>query len=87
FVLLFDEYYTDLYRMTEAERWMARAQRFVFMGTSFSVNITNIALRFALTNEAEIDVVDPNPIDLGLEHVEYHRMSAQDYVAMMIGNA
>ncbi|MEJ6608239.1 MAG: hypothetical protein QNL63_00620, partial [Paracoccaceae bacterium] len=45
FVLLFDEYYTDLYRMSEAEDWMHDAQRIVFMGTSFSVNITSIALR------------------------------------------
>lgn len=48
YVLLFDEYYTDLYRMTEAERWMNSASRIVFMGTSFSVNITAIALRRAV---------------------------------------
>ena len=40
FVLLFDEYYTNLYRMHEAELKMKLAERFVFMGTSFSVNIT-----------------------------------------------
>ena len=44
FVLLFDEYYTDLYRISEAEQRMQAAECFVFMGTSFSVNITNIAL-------------------------------------------
>ena len=33
FVLLFDEYYTDLYCMSEAEDWMQNAQRIVFMGT------------------------------------------------------
>ena len=48
YVLLFDEYYTDLYRMTEAEAWMNGASRMVFMGTSFSVNITAIALRRAV---------------------------------------
>ena len=48
FVLLFDEYYTDLYRMSEAEDWMQYAQSIVFMGTSFSVNITSIALRTAI---------------------------------------
>ena len=41
-VLLFDEYYTDLYGMSEAERRMSQAERMIFMGTSFSVNITNI---------------------------------------------
>ena len=81
FVLLFDEYYTDLYRMSEAEDWMHDAQRIVFMGTSFSVNITSIALRTALSNEAAIEVVDPQPIDLGYERIEYHKMTAADYVS------
>ena len=81
FVLLFDEYYTDLYRMSEAEDWMYNAQRVVFMGTSFSVNITSIALRTALLNEATIEVVDPQPIDLGYERIEYHKMTAADYVS------
>jgi NAD-dependent deacetylase len=81
FVLLFDEYYTDLYRMSEAEDWMHNAQRMVFMGTSFSVNITSIALRTALSNEAAIEVVDPQPIDLGYERIEYHKMTAADYVS------
>ena len=56
------------------------AQRIVFMGTSFGVNITSIALRTALTNEAAIEVVDPQPIDLGYERIEYHRMTAAEYV-------
>ena len=81
FVLLFDEYYTDLYRMSEAEEWMQNAQRIVFMGTSFSVNITSIALRIALSNDAAIEVVDPQPIDLGYDRIEYHRMTAVDYVS------
>ena len=81
FVLLFDEYYTDLYRMSEAEERMQNAQRIVFIGTSFSVNITSIALRTALSNEAAIEVVDPQPIDLGYERIEYHKMTAADYVS------
>ena len=81
FVLLFDEYYTDLYRMSEAEDWMRDAQRVVFMGTSFSVNITSIALRTALTHDAAIEVVDPQPIDFGYERNEYHRMTAVEYVS------
>jgi|TARA_Y100000385_G_scaffold234944_1_gene248517 NAD-dependent deacetylase len=31
FVLLFDEYFTDLYLMSEAKDWMQNAQRVVFM--------------------------------------------------------
>ena len=85
FVLLFDEYYTDLYRMSEAEEWMHNAQCIVFMGTSFSVNITSIALRTALTNEAAIEVVDTQLIDLGYERIEYHRMTAAEYVSDRAG--
>ena len=46
-----------------------------------SVNITSIALRTALANDAAIEVVDPQPIDLGYERNEYHRMTAADYVS------
>ena len=67
--------------MSEAEDWMHNAQSMVFMGTSFSVNITSIALRTALSNEAAIEVVDPQPIDLGYEKSEYHRMTAAEYVS------
>ena len=81
FVLLFDEYYTDLYRISEAKDWMSTARRFVFMGTSFSVNITNIALRAAIMTGAEIDVVDPSPIDLNIDRVTYHAMNAADFIA------
>ncbi len=81
FVLLFDEYYTDLYRISEAEDWMSTARRFVFMGTSFSVNITNIALRAAIMTGAEIDVVDPSPIDLNIDRVNYHAMNAAEFIA------
>ena len=67
--------------MSEAEDWMHNAQRVVFMGTSFSVNITSIALRTALANDADIEVVDPQPIDLGYERIEYYRMTAAAYVS------
>ena len=53
--------------------------------TSFSVNITSIALRTALSNEAAIEVVDPQPIDLGYERIEYCRMTAADYVSDRAG--
>ena len=51
------------------------------MGTSFSANITNIALLTALANDADIEVVDPQPIDLGYERIEYYRMTAAAYVS------
>ena len=38
FVLLFDDFYSELYRLREAEKRMQTAERMVFMGTSFSKN-------------------------------------------------
>jgi len=80
FILLFDEYYTDQYRMSEAESWMSNADHYIFMGTSFSVNITNIALRYAIQNNALIEIVDPEPVDLGIPNIIYHKSKAQDYI-------
>ncbi len=80
FILLFDEYYTDQYRMSVAESWMKSANHFIFMGTSFSVNITNIALEYALESNALIEIVDPEPIDLGIPNIKYHKLKAQDYI-------
>ena len=81
FVLLFDEYYTELYRISEAEEEMQSADSVVFMGTSFSVNITSIALRYALSNNARIEIVDPDPVDLNINGIEYHRMTASEYIS------
>ncbi len=80
FVLLFDEFYTDLYRMSEAEQRMFEAEKMVFMGTSFSVNITNIALQVAMQNEIPVEVVDPDPVILPYKNVEYFRMTASEYI-------
>ena len=82
-VLLFDEYYTDLYRMSDAERRMAAAERMVFIGTSFSVNITAIALRHAQRKGIPVEVVDPNPVQIPYPDVTYHVMAGSEYVAMM----
>ena len=84
YVLLFDEYYTDLYRMGTAEAWMQAASRMVFIGTSFSVNITVIALRTAIQRGIPLEIVDPEPVDLGIPvgmaDITYHRMTAKEWV-------
>ena len=80
FVLLFDEYYTEQYRISEAENWMRAAEKMIFIGTSFSVNITNIALHHALHSGAEIEIVDPQPVRLEGQEITYHRMTAADYI-------
>ena len=60
YVLLFDEHYTDLYRISEARERMHDADEMVFMGTSFSVNITRVALDTAMYEQIPVVVVDPN---------------------------
>lgn len=80
FVLLFDEYYTELYRISEAQRRMRSAQRMVFMGTSFSVNITMMALETAMARGIPIEIVDPEPVTLPYDNTTYHAMTALDYI-------
>ena len=79
YVLLFDEIYTDLYRISEAENWMTNAKKIIFIGTSFSVNITSIALRIAISRGIRVDIVDPNPIKINYDKVSYFEMDANEY--------
>ena len=81
FVLLFDEFYTNLYRISEATTKFAIANKFIFIGTSFSVNITNMALRTALDRGCSITIVDPNPVDLNIPGIEYLAITAEEYIA------
>lgn len=80
YVLLFDEFYTELYRIGEARRRMLEAERMVFMGTSFSVNITAMALEIAVTRQIPVEIVDPQPVQLPYANTVYHRMTAGEYV-------
>ena len=84
FVLLFDEIYTDLYKISEAQQRMMDANKMVFMGTSFSVNITAMALRIAAANSIDIEIIDPNPIDVGYKNATYFEMSALEYVESLL---
>ena len=79
-VLLFDEYYTNLYQMGDAQKRMKQADKMVFMGTSFSVNITNIALDIAMQNQIEVEVVDPDPVILPYKNVRYIKATASQYI-------
>lgn len=83
YVLLFDEFYTELYQITQAQIRMNNAQKMVFMGTSFSVNITQMALDIAMHNGIAIEVVDPSPVALHYSQVKYHRMKASEYIEMI----
>ena len=79
---MFDEVYTDLYRISEAEEWMNNADKIIFIGTSFSVNITSIALRTAIANGIEVEIVDPEPIKFNYNKVRYYEMTAKEYCNM-----
>ena len=59
--------------------WMEVAKKMVFIGTSFSVNITNIALEIAMTNRIPIEIVDPKPIKINYPNVKYHELTAVEY--------
>lgn len=83
FVLLFDEFYTDLYRISEAQSRMQQADKIVFMGTSFSVNITNMALDIAMNNNIPVEVIDPEPVILPYAKVTYHRCRASEYIKQL----
>ncbi len=79
-VLLFDEYYTDLYQIEKAMDWVSEADTILFMGTSNSVGITDGILRIALQQKKKVMVVDPNPAaSFKLPVVELFAMSASDF--------
>ncbi len=82
FVLLFDEYYTELYRITEAQQRMMDADRIIFIGTSFSVNITQMALEIAMSQNTPIEIVDPIPVKIPYDLVTYHAMKASAYIQL-----
>ena len=79
FVLLFDEMYTEIFRFSEAEEWMNAAKKMIFIGTSFSVNITSIALRIGMSNNIPIEIVDPKPMKLNYPNIKYFEMSGEEY--------
>ena len=81
FVLLFDEFYTDNYGINKANQLMNDATRFIFLGTSFSVNITSMVLEKAINKNSIIEIVDPSPVDLGIKNIIYHKKTALEYIS------
>ena len=81
FVLLFDAYYKKLYKISKVEERTRVARLFVFMGTSFSAKIADIALRYVISNGAMIHEVDSEQLEFALQNVRYFPMRAADYVA------
>lgn len=82
YILLFDEFYTELYRISEAKQRMLDAKKMVFMGTSCSVNITQMALQIAFDKELPVEIVDPDPVQLAYDNVTYYKMPASEYIKL-----
>jgi len=82
FVLLFDELYTELYRISEAKQRMLTADKIIFIGTSFSVNITQMALDTAFSMNIPVEIVDPKPVKIGYKLATYHEMKASEYIQL-----
>ena len=80
YVLLFDEYYTELYRIGEAEQRMQAADRIVIMGSSLSVNITQIAIDIAAYKNTPLVIVDPEPVKVNYANTLYLPMTASEYI-------
>lgn len=79
-ILLFDEYYSDLYEYHKALQWVDEANTVLFMGTSNSVGITEGILNIALNAGKRVIVVDPNPSTSFMRHgVEVNKMTAREY--------
>ncbi len=54
----------------------------IFIGTSFSVNITQLALDIARMGGIPIEIVDPKPVNISYENVTYHAKKASEYIKM-----
>jgi NAD-dependent deacetylase len=79
-ILLFDEFYTELYQYEKAISWVLSADTIIFMGTSNSVGFTSGALQMSIKKNKKIIVVDPNP-SLSFVHpnVDLVKMSASEF--------
>ena len=79
-ILLFDEYYSELYESEIALEWVKEAETVIFMGTSNSVGITSMILESALRRGKEIIVVDPNPApSFQYPSIQIYAESAMDF--------
>ena len=83
-ILLFDEYYSELYEITKAQQWVMDADTVVFMGTSNSVGITANILSMAVYDSKQIVVVDPKPVSsLCVPGAKVYEMSASSFCSSL----
>lgn len=85
-ILLFDEYYTDLYESEIALDWVDQSETIIFMGTSNSVGITAMVLEAAFRKGKKIMVVDPKPdISFRLPGIDIFQESASSFCERYFG--
>ena len=82
-ILLFDEYYTELFQYEKAISWILSADTIIFIGTSNSVGFTSGALQIGVSKGKKVIVVDPNP-SLSFIHpsVDLIKMTATEFCKM-----
>ena len=82
-ILLFDEYYTELFQYEKAISWILSADTIIFIGTSNSVGFTSGALQIGVSKNKKVIVVDPNP-SLSFIHpsVDLIKMTATEFCKM-----
>ena len=82
-ILLFDEYYTELFQYEKAITWVLSADTIIFMGTSNSVGFTSGALQIGVSKNKKVIVVDPNPSPSFIHpEVEIFEMTASEFCKM-----
>jgi NAD-dependent SIR2 family protein deacetylase len=86
-VLWFDESYSEHndYGLAWIYNFASSAETLLFVGTSFSVGITDILIRIASDSGARTIVIDPNPVNVP-EFAEVHRGTADDLLASVIAD-
>jgi NAD-dependent deacetylase len=81
-VLLFDEYYTELYHYKKALDWVNEADTIIFMGTSNSVGFTETVLDISVNQGKKVIVVDPSPSPSFFQKgVEFEMITAFEYIS------
>jgi len=89
-VLFFDEYYLEHqdYRFPEAEQLAERADLILFVGTSFSVGVTDLYLRAGNARGIEMWSIDPLAVDqpeTGVQPIPLPAEEALPYCCRVLG--
>ena len=86
-VLFFDEFYTehDDYQFERVQEAVNHCDLLVFIGTSFSVGVTEMALRNALSRRIPVVSIDPasQPAGRGLDAIQHLASPAEEILPLV----